>query len=174
MADRRLAVYHSGCNFSYHQSFLPLHTELIPASPQRIAPKQASDMPMRTRTQLIRSNLKHARAAWGHIPSLILQALDEPTRKYRLSPTLGDVAKGFISVALHAFPSSFSPPCQCGFSSDFPAPFRSKSFTPSLSAELAQMNCVGISFLLFAHACPERYVEGVFKIKTRFVDIAYC
>jgi hypothetical protein len=94
MADRRLAVYHSGCNFS--------------------------------------------------------------------------VAKGFISVALYAFPSSFSPACQCGFSSDFPAPFRSKSFTPSLAAELAQMNCVG-SFLFLARACPERYVEGVFKIKARIV-----
>jgi hypothetical protein len=84
------------------------------------------------------------------------------------------VAKGFTSVALYAFPSSFSPPCQCGFSGDFPAPFRSKSFTPSLAAELAQMNCVGISFLFLAHACPERYVEGVFKIKARIVDNAYC
>ena len=124
---------------------------------------------MRTRTQLIRSNRKHARAAWGYIPSLTLQAPNEPTLKYRLSLALGDVAKGFVSVALHAFPFSFSPPCQCGFYSDFPAPFRSKSFTPSLSAELAQMNCVGISFLLLAHACPERYVEGVFKTKTRII-----
>ena len=106
---------------------------------------------MRTRTQLIRSNLKHARAAWGHIPSLTLQALDELTQKYRLSLALGELAKGFISVALHAFPSSFCPPCQCGLSSDFPAPFRSKPFAPSLSAELAQMNCVGVSFLLLAH-----------------------
>jgi hypothetical protein len=46
---------------------------------------------MRTRTRLIRSNLKHARAAWGHIPSLTLQALDELTRKYHLSLALGDV-----------------------------------------------------------------------------------
>jgi hypothetical protein len=46
---------------------------------------------MRTRTRLIRSNLKHARAAWGHIPSLALQALDELTRKYHLSLALGDV-----------------------------------------------------------------------------------
>ena len=46
---------------------------------------------MRTRTQLVRSNLKHARAAWGHIPSLTLHALDELTRKYRLSVALGDV-----------------------------------------------------------------------------------
>ena len=44
---------------------------------------------MRTRTQLIRSNLKHARAAWGHIPSLTLQALDELTRKYHLSLASG-------------------------------------------------------------------------------------
>ena len=46
---------------------------------------------MRTRTRLIRSNLKHARAAWGHIPSLTLQALYELTRKYHLSLALGDV-----------------------------------------------------------------------------------
>jgi hypothetical protein len=46
---------------------------------------------MRTRTQLIRSNLKRARGAWGHIPSLTLQALGELTRKYRLSLALGDV-----------------------------------------------------------------------------------
>jgi hypothetical protein len=46
---------------------------------------------MRTRTRLIRSNLKHARAAWGHIPSLTLRALDELTRKYHLSLALGDV-----------------------------------------------------------------------------------
>jgi hypothetical protein len=46
---------------------------------------------MKTRTQLIRSNLKHARVAWGHIPSLTLQALAELTRKYRLSLALGDV-----------------------------------------------------------------------------------
>ena len=47
---------------------------------------------MRIRTQLIRSNLKHARAAWGHIPSLTLQALEELTRKYSLSLALGDVS----------------------------------------------------------------------------------
>jgi hypothetical protein len=46
---------------------------------------------MRSRTQLIRRNLKHARVAWGHIPSLTLQALKELTRKYRLSVALGDV-----------------------------------------------------------------------------------
>jgi hypothetical protein len=46
---------------------------------------------MRNRTQLIRSNLKHARVAWGHIPSLTLHALEELTRKYRLSVALGDV-----------------------------------------------------------------------------------
>ena len=63
------------------------------------------------------------------------------------------------SVGLHPFLFSFCPPCQCGFSSDFPAPFRSKSFTPSPSAELAQMNGVGISFLLLAHVRLERYVE---------------
>ena len=47
---------------------------------------------MRTRTQLVRSNLKHARTAWGHIPSLTLQALVELTRKYRLSLALGDAS----------------------------------------------------------------------------------
>ena len=46
---------------------------------------------MGTRTQLIRSNLKHARVAWGHIPSLTLHALQELTWKYRLSVALGDV-----------------------------------------------------------------------------------
>jgi hypothetical protein len=46
---------------------------------------------MRTRTQLIRSNLKHARVVWGHIPTLTLQALHELTWKYRLSLALGDV-----------------------------------------------------------------------------------
>jgi hypothetical protein len=46
---------------------------------------------VRIRTQLVRSNRKHARTAWGHIPSLTLQALDELTRKYRLSLALGDV-----------------------------------------------------------------------------------
>ena len=46
---------------------------------------------MRTRTQLIRSNLKHARVAWGHIPRLTLRGLEELTRKYGLSVALGDV-----------------------------------------------------------------------------------
>jgi hypothetical protein len=46
---------------------------------------------MRTRAQLIRSNLKHARVAWGHIPRLSLRGLEELTRKYGLSVALGDV-----------------------------------------------------------------------------------
>jgi|HubBroStandDraft_6_1064221.scaffolds.fasta_scaffold38240_2 hypothetical protein len=38
MAETKLAVYLSGRNFSCAQGFLPLfHTELIPASLQRIA-----------------------------------------------------------------------------------------------------------------------------------------
>jgi hypothetical protein len=46
---------------------------------------------MRAGTQLIRSNLKYARIAWGHIPRLTLRGLEELTRKYRLSVALGDV-----------------------------------------------------------------------------------
>ena len=45
---------------------------------------------MRT-VSLVRSNVKRAREAWGHIPSLTLHALKELTRKYRLSVALGDV-----------------------------------------------------------------------------------
>ncbi len=46
---------------------------------------------MKSRTHLIRSNLNHARVAWGHIPRLSLDALGELTRKYRLSVVLGDI-----------------------------------------------------------------------------------
>ena len=46
---------------------------------------------MRSRTYLIRSNLNHARVAWGHIPRRSLDALGELTRKYRLSVALGDI-----------------------------------------------------------------------------------
>src|SRR5580704_6542752 len=75
------------------------------------------------------------------------------------------------SLGLHAFLTSSCPPCQCGFPGDFPPPFRSKSFTPSLSAELAQMNCVGVPFLLLAHVRPERYVEGVHKINKESLTV---
>ena len=47
---------------------------------------------MKCRNQLIRSNLKLARAAWGHIPSLTVQSLDRLTRIYHLSLALGDVS----------------------------------------------------------------------------------
>ena len=46
---------------------------------------------MNSRTHLIRSNLKHARVAWGHIPRRSLDALGELTRKYQLSVVLGDI-----------------------------------------------------------------------------------
>src|SRR5712692_2067602 len=46
---------------------------------------------MKIQTHLIRSNLKHARVAWGHIPRRSLDALGELTRKYRLSVALGDI-----------------------------------------------------------------------------------
>ena len=46
---------------------------------------------MKSRTYLIRSNLNHARVAWGHIPTPSLGALGELTRKYRLSVVLGDI-----------------------------------------------------------------------------------
>jgi hypothetical protein len=46
---------------------------------------------MNSRTHLIRSNLKHARVAWGHIPRRSLAALGELTRKYQLSVVLGDL-----------------------------------------------------------------------------------
>jgi hypothetical protein len=44
-----------------------------------------------TLTHLIRSNRRHARLTWGHIPSLTLEALAELTRKYQLSVALGDI-----------------------------------------------------------------------------------
>ncbi len=46
---------------------------------------------MKSQTHLIRSNLKHARVAWGHIPRGSLDALGELTRKYQLSVVLGDI-----------------------------------------------------------------------------------
>ncbi len=46
---------------------------------------------MKSRTYLIRSNLNHARVAWGHLPRPSLDALGELTRKYRLSVALGDI-----------------------------------------------------------------------------------
>src|SRR5713226_8004911 len=49
------------------------------------------DAPMKNETHLIRSNLKHARVAWGHIPRRSRDALGELTRKYRLSVALGDI-----------------------------------------------------------------------------------
>ena len=45
-----------------------------------------------TLTYLIRSNRRHARVAWGRIPSLKLSALAELTRKFRLSVALGDIS----------------------------------------------------------------------------------
>jgi hypothetical protein len=45
-----------------------------------------------TLTYLIRSNRRHARIAWGRIPSSKLSALAELTRKYRLSVALGDIS----------------------------------------------------------------------------------
>ena len=46
---------------------------------------------MKSRTCLIRSNLNHARVAWGPIPRPSLDALGELTRKYQLSVVLGDI-----------------------------------------------------------------------------------
>ncbi len=46
---------------------------------------------MKTRTDLIRSNLNYARIAWGHIPRPSRHALGELTRKYQLSVALGDI-----------------------------------------------------------------------------------
>jgi hypothetical protein len=46
---------------------------------------------MNSRTDLIRSNRKHARVAWGPIPRRSLDALRELTRKYQLSIVLGDL-----------------------------------------------------------------------------------
>jgi len=46
---------------------------------------------METRTQLIQRNRSYARRAWGHIPGPSLHALEELTRKYRLSVALGDI-----------------------------------------------------------------------------------
>jgi len=46
---------------------------------------------MNSRTHLIRSNRKHARVAWGHLPRRSLDALGELTRKYQLSVVLGDL-----------------------------------------------------------------------------------
>ena len=46
---------------------------------------------MNRRTHLIRSNRKHARVAWGHLPRRSLDALGELTKKYQLSVVLGDL-----------------------------------------------------------------------------------
>jgi len=40
---------------------------------------------------LIRTNRNYARRAWGHMSSPSLQALEELTKKYRLSVALGDI-----------------------------------------------------------------------------------
>ena len=41
--------------------------------------------------ELIRSNHKYARRIWGRIPNLTTRALEELTRRYRLSVVLGDI-----------------------------------------------------------------------------------
>jgi hypothetical protein len=46
---------------------------------------------MKSRTDLIRSNRKHARVAWGPIPRRSQAALGELTRRYQLSIVLGDL-----------------------------------------------------------------------------------
>ena len=46
---------------------------------------------MKSQTHLIRSNLSHARVAWGHLPRPSRAALAELTKKYRLSVALGEI-----------------------------------------------------------------------------------
>jgi hypothetical protein len=46
---------------------------------------------MKSRNLLIRSNLNHARMAWGHLARPSREALSELTRKYRVSVALGDI-----------------------------------------------------------------------------------